>query len=73
MGKVKTWTNGGDEDKYVIKLIKDGKVTKNTKPKDLVSNYPKMFGDFSSNVVRNHLNALKRSNGLYCKCFRMHS
>lgn len=66
MAKRKQWKNGGEHDKFVEKLIKQGKINKYTKPGSLKASYPAMFADFSSNVVRNHLSALKRSNGLYC-------
>ena len=68
MGKIKkVWKDGGVEDKFILKLIKQGKVHKNTKPKQLVELNPEIFRDFSDNVVRNHLNSLKRQNGLYRK------
>lgn len=66
MGKVKLWKNGGPEDKFIGKLIDEGKFTKNSKPKSLKREHPKMFEDFSNNVIRNHINDLKRRNGLYC-------
>lgn len=51
MGKVKVWKNGG----------------KNTKPSSMKEKYPTMFSGFSDNLIRNHLNDLKRKKGLYCK------
>lgn len=47
MGKVKQWKNGGEEDKFLQKLIKQGKVHVNTKPAFLQSEYPAVFGSFS--------------------------
>lgn len=69
MGKVKgkCWKSGGPEDKFIIKLIQKKEITKKTKPSFLKDNYPDRFGDFSLQVIRNHLNELKRTNGLYCK------
>ena len=51
MGKM--WKNGSDEDKFIVKLIKKGKVNKYTKPSTLKADYPAMFGDFTGNVIRN--------------------
>lgn len=67
MGKMKQWKKGGDEDKFILKMIRQGKITATTKPAVLKAEYPQMFGGFSSNVMRNHLNILKFSNGLFCK------
>lgn len=67
MGKTTVWKQDGDQDKFIIKLIKQGKIHKDTKPAFLKANHSAVFGDFNLNVIRNHLNALKRSNGLYCK------
>lgn len=66
MGKIQ-WKSDGKEDKFIQKLIKDGKINKFTKPHTLKINYPDIFDGFSSNVVRNHLNLLKRQNDIYCK------
>lgn len=65
MGKTKQWKSGGDEDKYIKKLIKQRKVTKFTKPPYLLSEHPSIFSGFSSNVIRNHLNEMKRKCGLF--------
>ncbi|KAJ6648088.1 hypothetical protein Bhyg_03313 [Pseudolycoriella hygida] len=62
---VATWKNDGEEDKFIVKLIKQGKVHKLTSPAFLKSTYPVVFGAFSLNVIRNHLNALKRNSGLF--------
>lgn len=62
MGKV--WKNGGQEDQVIKKLIRSGKINKYTKPSSLKNNYVRTFGDFSLNVIRNHLNLLKMSEGL---------
>lgn len=67
MPKVKQWKKGGEEDKFILKLIRQGKITAQTKPNALKAEYPNIFGGFSSNVMRNHLNILKFSNGLFCK------
>lgn len=67
MGKVKSWKNGGEEDKFIEKLIKKGKINKYTKPMALKKAHPDVFGEYTINVVRNHLNIIKRRNGLYCK------
>lgn len=61
----KTWKTGGEEDKFIKKLIRSGKIHKYTKPTKLIHDHPDVFGGYSSNVVRNHLNSLKRANGLY--------
>lgn len=63
----KHWKTDGEEDKFLKKLIQKGKVNKNTNARTLLSDYPAVFGTFSENVVRNHLNVAKRSSGLYCK------
>lgn len=63
----KTWKTNGPEDKFLNKLFKSGKITKNVKPTNIKKEYPHMFDDFSNEVIRNHLNDLKRRNGLYCK------
>lgn len=68
MGKtIKKWTTDGEEDKKLQSLISDGKINKYTKPADLQKDHPKIFGPFSLQVMRNHLNMAKRANGLYCK------
>lgn len=68
MGKNKQWKARGEEDKFVENLISKGKITKDTNAAALMKTYPKTFSGFTANVVRNHLNILKRSKGLYCKC-----
>lgn len=66
MGKVKkSWLTNGAEDKFLHKLAEKGKITKDTKPNYLRDEYPDVFGRHSENVVRNHLNVFKRSNGSY--------
>jgi len=68
MGKLKKiWKQNGPEDKFLTKLIKDGRVSKNTTASLLKKQHPEIFSDFTCNVVRNHLNELKRVNGMYCK------
>lgn len=68
MSKIgKKWVRGGEEDQFIIMAIKEGKVTKYSKPAQIKKLNPTMFVGFSTNVIRNHLNELKRSNGLYCK------
>lgn len=68
MGKpTKQWKVNGEQDKYIVKLIKRGIVNKYTKPLTLKNDYPGVFGTFTENVIRNHLNDVKRRNGLYCK------
>lgn len=67
MGKTKVvWKNGGKEDRFIERLISEGLFTKNTKPYAMKERFPAIFGDFSENVIRNHLNDLKRKHGLYC-------
>lgn len=66
MGKIRQWKNGGKEDQVVEQWIADGQISKNTKGSELKSMNPQVFGPFSNNVIRNHLNELKRRNGLYC-------
>lgn len=61
------WKTGGDEDKFLQKLIKKGKITKSTKPASLKADYPLIFADFTPNVIRNHLTLVKRAHGMYCK------
>lgn len=70
MGKIvkKKWLTDGKEDKFIEELISQGKITKFTQPSYLKQNYSKMFNTHSDQVIRNHLNVLKRSHGLYCKC-----
>lgn len=68
MGKdFRQWKTGGFEDKFLENLIQQGTVTKSTKPIYLVTKYPTVFGGFSVNVVRNHLNTMKQMFGLNCK------
>ncbi len=67
MGKVKQWRQGGEEDKFIEKKIKKGEINKHTPAKTLVQKWPGMFGSFSENVIRNHLNLVKRAKGLYRK------
>lgn len=62
----KQWKTDGDEDKFIVKHIKSGKINKNTTPRALMNDFPAVFGSFSENVVRNHLNLAKRKNGLFC-------
>lgn len=63
----KTWKTNGPEDKFMIKLLKSGKITKNSKPNHIKKEYPQIFNDFSNEVIRNHLNELKRKHGIYCE------
>lgn len=63
----KTWRKGGTEDKFIKKLIKSGKIHRFSKPQKLITDHPEIFSGFTANVVRNHLNLLKRENGLYRK------
>ncbi|KAJ6639446.1 hypothetical protein Bhyg_12191 [Pseudolycoriella hygida] len=53
------------EDKFLLKLVKKGKINKSTKPASLKSEHPTVFGEFSTNVIRNHLALIKRSSGMY--------
>lgn len=39
----KVWRNGGAEDNYVLRLIRNGKITKNTKPVKLRKINPDIF------------------------------
>ncbi len=64
---VKVWRTGGEEDKFLHKLNKQGKINKATTPTGIKKEFPHVFNDFSSNVIRNHLNDFKRRNGIYCK------
>ncbi|KAJ6639314.1 hypothetical protein Bhyg_12058 [Pseudolycoriella hygida] len=48
-----------------MKLIRQGKINQDTKPSTLMAEHPSVFGEFSSSVVRNHLNVLKMSYGLF--------
>lgn len=74
MGKVtKQWKNDGEEDNKLRSLLTKGKINKFTKPVDLQKDYPEVFGSFSLQVMRNHLNAVKRTNGLYRKCDNKYS
>lgn len=66
MGKImKQWKSDGEADKFLYKLIEQKKITRNTNPRTLTNDYPSIFGAFSENVVRNHLNIAKRATGLY--------
>lgn len=60
------WKHEGEQDKFIVKLIKDGKIHKDTKPAFLKATYPAVFGAFTINVIRNHLNVLKRAAGIFC-------
>lgn len=65
MVKAQQWKSGGAEDKLIKKLIKQGKVTRFTKPAYLQSEHEHMFKTFSTNVIRNHLSDVKRKCGLF--------
>lgn len=66
MGKTaKLWKCGGAEDKFLQKLIDKGQVNNNTIPSALKQQYPHIFNGFSLPVIRNHLNDVKRRNGLF--------
>lgn len=68
MGKTtKQWKTDGEEDSKLHSLIQKGKINKYTSPKDLQKEFPDIFGPFSLQVMRNHLNAAKRLHGLYRK------
>lgn len=68
MGKVNCiWKGNGVQDKFLQKLIAAKKVNKNTTPSNLKKEYPHIFNNFSTAVVRNHLNELRRRHGLYRK------
>jgi hypothetical protein len=69
---VKTWKQGGIEDDYVEDLIRQGRITKNSTAKDLKDGWPKMFGEFSSETIRNHLNVLKKAKGLMGELLIIH-
>lgn len=70
MGKV--WRFGGKEDNFIEKLIETGRITKNTQASELKQSYPTMFKAFSDNVIKNHLNELKRRKNFTCKKFKFH-
>lgn len=68
MGKVNNmWKSNGKEDRFIEKLISKGKVDKNTVPGYLKKEYPQIFNGFSTAVIRNHLNDVKRRNGIFCE------
>lgn len=67
MSKAKQWKTGGEEDKLLKKLIRSGKINKYSKPCTVQNLHPEMFGGFNDQVMRNHLNIVKRSQGLFCK------
>lgn len=68
MGKsTRLWKTNGVQDKFLEKLILSRKVDKNTTPSSLKKEYPQIFNDFSTPVIRNHLLVLKRKNGMYRK------
>lgn len=70
MGKPKSssWKTGGNEDTVLIDLIKTGKVTKHTKPTEL-KKMNEIFKKHSDSAIRNHLNEMKRRQGLHCKFY----
>lgn len=65
--KTKFWRHGGIEDKILEDMIDNGTLTTSTKPSSLKLMNSSVFGQFSDNVIRNHLNDVKRKRGLYCK------
>ncbi|KAJ6634577.1 hypothetical protein Bhyg_13151 [Pseudolycoriella hygida] len=67
MGKTKQWKKNGEQDKFILKLMRNGKINKDTKPVTLQKDHPALFGDFSTNVIRNHLNMLKMSYGIFLR------
>lgn len=60
----KQWKQQGPEDQFVLQLFKDKKINKKTSARELKSRYPLIFGEFSEDVVRNHLTTLKRFEGI---------
>lgn len=50
---MKTWKSDGPETKHLEKLLRDGKVTANSKPSDVQRKYP-IFNGFSAAVFRKH-------------------
>lgn len=53
----KQWKNGGDEDKYFMQLVQEGKVHANVKPYELKKD--KVFENFSAAVIRNNIRKFK--------------
>ncbi|KAJ6642859.1 hypothetical protein Bhyg_07815 [Pseudolycoriella hygida] len=67
MGKTKQRKKNVEQDKFIVKLMRNGKINKDTKPVTLQKDHPALFGDFSTNVIRNHLNMLKMSYGMFLR------
>lgn len=66
MGKTtKMWKSYGEEDKFIENLILKGKINKHSTPSGLRKDYPHIFEDFSTSVIRNHLNELRKRYGVY--------
>lgn len=53
--KVKRWIGGGPEGKFIKRKISSGRITARTRPSELKTLWPDMFGNFSKQVVSNHL------------------
>lgn len=63
------WKSFGVEDKFIQKLIREGKIDRDTTASMMQKEYPQIFGKFSNPVVRNHLNDIKRRNLLLGKIY----
>lgn len=62
----RNWTSNGKEQKYLERLLREGKVLPNSKPSDVQGQY-KMFEGFSDNVFRKHWSLTKKKFQSGCK------
>lgn len=67
-----TWLSGCEAQKLLAKLFEDGKIEKDTAPKDIYNKH-EIFKKYSLDIFRNHFTATKKlfqaKNGLYCMIY----
>ena len=56
----KIWKTGGVEDQFIIEQLTNNVITTETRPAVILSTFPDVLGDFEQQVVRNHINRLKK-------------
>ena len=56
----KIWKTGGPEDQFIIEQLTNNVINTETRPAAILNTFPKVLGDFETQVVRNHINRLKK-------------
>ena len=56
----KIWKTGGPEDLFTIEQLTNNVINTETRPAVILSTFPDVLGDFEPQVVRNHINRLKK-------------